>query len=913
MSTYGLEHLFHPRSVAVVGASPRERSVGRAVLRNLRAAGFAGDLGLVNPRHGAIEGVAAVPRLAGLPWVPDVVVVTAPAAAVPGIVAAAAEQGASAAIVLTAGLGQGPGSLASAVEAAARPHGLRIVGPNCLGVMAPHARLNASFAARGPRPGDLALISQSGAVAAGMVEWSIDRPVGYSAVVSLGDSLDVDFADLLDFFALDRRTRAILLYVESIRDARKFMSAARAAARAKPVVVVKSGRHAQGARAAATHTGALAGSDAVYDAAFRRAGLLRVLALDELFAATETLGRLGAFPGRRLAILTNGGGVGVLAVDRLVDFGGTLAALSQATVQRLDAALPPTWSRANPVDIVGDADAGRYAEAFDALLEDRENDAVLVMNVPTALSSAAAAADAVADTLRRRPRSVARKPVFAVWLGRDEAADATLDKAGVPRYPTEADAVRGFTYLVRHGEAQAALMETPPSLPMDFVPDVAAAQAVVAEAIAAGHAWLDPIAVARLFAAYAIPMPQVALARDPEAAVRAAAPLLASGATVALKILSPDIVHKSDVDGVRLDLASAQAVREAAGSILQRAREARPDARIEGLTVQPMVVRKRARELIAGIADDATFGPVVVFGRGGTAVEVIDDKALALPPLDLRLARELIAGTRVSRVLAAYRDVPAADVDAVALVLVKLAQLAADVPGIRELDINPLLADGDGVIAVDARVAVAPARRLHKGPGHPRFAVLPYPKEWERSVVLADGSPAFVRPVRAEDDALFRAFFAQVTAEDLRLRFFAPVKAFSHEFIARLTQLDYARSIALVAIDPAGGMLGAVRLHADANYDGGEYAILVRSDLKGRGIGWQLMRVMIEYARSLGLRAIQGQVLPHNSTMLAMCRELGFAISSEPGDPSLCRVTLPVGEHAASSTAIEGPPSARGE
>jgi acetyltransferase len=900
MSTYGLEHVFNPESVAVVGASPRERSVGRVVLRNLRAAGFAGPIGLINPRHREIEGITAVRSIGDLPWVPDLIVVASPPATVPGIVAAAAARGVSAAVVITAGLGHGPGSIAAAVEAVARPHGLRIVGPNCLGVIAPHARLNASFAARTPSAGDLALISQSGAIAAGLVEWSAARPFGFSAVVSLGDSLDVDFGDLLDHFALDPRTRAILLYVESIRDARKFMSAARAAARAKPVVVVKSGRHAQGARAAATHTGALAGSDAVYDAAFRRAGLLRVLALDELFAATETLGRLAAFPGRRLAILTNGGGVGVLAVDRLVDFGGTLAALSKQTVQRLDAALPPTWSRANPVDIVGDADAARYAEAFDALLEDRENDAVLVMNVPTALSSAAEAAGAVAGTLRRRPQTIARKPVFAVWLGNDEVANAALDSVAVPRYATEADAIRGFMYLVRHREAQAALMETPPSLPEDFVADTATAQAVVAEAIAAGHEWLDPIAITRLFDAYGIPITPATLARDPDEAAHAAGPLLAQGNAVAVKILSPDISHKSDVDGVRLNLVSTQAVREAAGDILRRAREVRPEARIDGLTIQPMILRPKARELIAGIADDATFGPVIVFGRGGTAVEVIDDKALALPPLDLRLAHELIARTRVSRVLRAYRDVPAADVNAVALVLVKLAQLAADVPGIRELDVNPLLADKDGVIAVDARVAVAAPQRLHKGPGHPRFAVRPYPKEWERSIALADGSTAFVRPVRAEDEAMFRAFFAQVTEEDLRLRFFAPVKEFSHEFIARLTQLDYARSIALVAIDRAGDMLGAVRLHADANYDRGEYGILVRSDLKGRGLGWQLMRIMIEYARWLGLRAIEGQVLRQNSTMLAMCRDLGFTIAAEPDDPALCRVTLPVGEGAVS-------------
>ena len=895
MSTYALGSVFHPKSIAVIGASPRERSVGRIVLRNLRAGGFAGRLAVVNPRYRQIDGMVTAPSLKALDWTPELVVITTPASMVPRVAAEAAAAGVSAAIVVTAGLGQGEGSLSAALAAAARPAGLRVVGPNCLGVMSPHAQLNASFAAHAALPGDLALVSQSGAIAVGLVEWGLARSVGFSAVVSMGDALDVDFGDLLDYFALDHRTRAILLYVESIRDARKFMSAARAAARAKPVVVVKSGRHAAGARAAATHTGALAGADAVYDAAFRRAGLLRVGSLDELFSAAETLRHVRGAPGRRLGVLTNGGGVGVLAVDALADLGGTVATLSPETVARLDRTLPGTWSRGNPVDIVGDADGARYAEALQALLEDPGTDAVLTMNVPTALSSACEAARAVVGVLEKRRPPASEKPVFAVWLGKEQEAIAALDAANVPTYATESEAVRGFTYLVRHREAQDALMETPPSLPEDFAPDVAAAQAVIAEAVAQGQEWLGPLQVPRLFAAYGIPVTPLVLAPDPDAAAEAARALLAGGRAVVVKVFSPDIQHKSDVDGVRLNLVSPESVREAAADILARARELRPQARIEGVTVQPMIVKPKARELICGIADDATFGPVIVFGRGGTAVEVIDDKALALPPLDLRLAHELIGRTRVSRILRAYRDVPAADVDGVAQVLVKLAQLAADLPQVRELDINPLLADRDGVIAVDARVRIAPSVPLHKGPGHPRFAVRPYPKEWERMVTLADGKRAFVRPVRPEDEAMFRAFFEHVTAEDLRLRFFSAVRHFTHEFIARLTQLDYARAIALAMIDPdSGEMLGAVRLLADADYDRGEYGILVRSDLKGKGIGWLLMRIMIEYAHWLELRIVEGQVLRENRTMIGMCRQLGFQVEPDPDDATLVRVTLPI-------------------
>ncbi|WP_045738089.1 bifunctional acetate--CoA ligase family protein/GNAT family N-acetyltransferase [Xanthomonas sp. MUS 060] len=894
MSTYHLQSVFRPAAVAVVGGSPRERSAGRAVVRALHAAGFPGQIGWVSPRYRQIDGVPTVRHLADLPWVPDLVVITAPARMVPRIVAIAARRGVAAAIILTAGLGSGPGSPAARVEHVARAKGVRVLGPHCLGVIAPHARLNASIAAHCPQPGDLALVSESSAIAAALVEWGVARAVGFSAVVSLGDALDVDFADLLDYFATDERTRAILLYVEHIRDARKFMSAARAAARAKPVVVVKSGRLLRIGSSADTHVQALASPDEVYAAAFARAGLLRVRALDELFAAAQTLGRLSTFPGRRLAILSNGSGVGRLAMDTLVELGGTLAALSPQTQQRLQQALPQEQPHANPVDILVDADGERYAAAIAALLDDTQNDAVLVVNVPTAFTSSAEVAQALNRALDQRPRQHRDKPVFAVWLGNDASASA----ARIPTYATEADAVRGFMHLVRYREAQAALMETPPSLPDDVVFDVAAARAIVDAALAAGQAWLDPLATTQLLAAYGIPTAPVAHAASADAAAELAAPMLAQGVAVAVKIHSADIPHKSDVDGVRLNLVSVEAVRDAAEGILARARAARPDARIDGVLVQPSLLRPKARELIVGIADDPVFGPVIVFGRGGTAVEVIDDKALALPPLDLRLAHELIGRTRVSRILKAYRDVPAADERAVAMVLVKLAQLAVDLPEIREVDINPLLADRDGVIAVDARVVVAPSRRLHKGRGHPRFAILPYPKEWERSIVLNDGAEAFVRPVRAEDDALFRRFFTRVSEEDLRLRFFQAFKHFSHEFIARLTQLDYARSIALVAIEPSTGeMLGAVRLHADADYGHGEYAILIRSDLKGQGIGWQLMRIMIEYAGWLGLQVIEGQVLRENRTMLAMCRQLHFSVTADPDDPMLMNVMLPVGKH----------------
>jgi acetyltransferase len=900
MSTYRLNHLLSPRSVALVGASPREGSVGRAIVQNISGGKFKGPFGVVNSNHAEIAGVGTVRSIADLPFVPELVVITAPAAAVPGIVDDAGTRGAIGAVIITAGLGLGPGSLAEATEQAARKHRMRLIGPNCIGIMAPSVGLNASFSTHLPAAGNLALISQSGAIAAGMVDWAAQRVVGFSGIVSIGDQLDVDIADLLDYFALDSATHAILLYVEAIKDARKFMSAARAAARIKPVVVVKSGRMAQGAKAAATHTGALAGSDAVYDAAFRRAGMLRVSDLRELFDCAETLARVPSPPGKRLALLTNGGGLGVLAIDRLVELGGIPATITPSTHAQLDAALPPTWSGSNPVDIVGDAGPSRYAVALDALLADPGNDAVLVMNVQTAIAApgeiAAVVTKAVTDHRKKRDR--AAKPVLAVWVGASGAISDLFSSNRIPNYITEDDAVRGFMHLVRHREVVQELTQVPPAMPESFTPDAPAARKIVTAAISDQRQWLNPIEIKELFGAYDIPMVETYLAADAEEAVKYADTLFAQGVTVALKIMSRDIVHKSDIGGVVLNLTTPDAVSAATAEILGRAKAQRPEARIDGVIVQAMIVRPKMRELILGLADDPTFGTVVVFGRGGVAVEIINDKALALPPLDMRLARELIERTRVSRLLHAYRDVPAVKPDAVATVLVKLAQMAADLPEIRELDINPLLADEAGVLVVDARVAVGIVPRKFAGPGLSNFAVRPYPSKWERQLKDRDGQPIdgrriFARPIRPEDEPQIHELLRHVTAEDLRLRFFAPIKEFSHEFIARLTQLDYARAMAFVAVDESTrDILGVVRIHSDSIYESGEYAILLRSDLKGKGLGWALMQLLIEYAKSEGLKVISGQVLTENIVMLDMCRKLGFDVKADPLEHGLCDVKL---------------------
>ncbi|MCJ2080700.1 GNAT family N-acetyltransferase [Methylobacterium sp. J-090] len=870
MSTYRFEAMLAPRAVAVVGLTGTGAALGAAALANLARAHPKANIFAVNPQsHAFSESVHCVDHMGDLPENLDLVVITAPPEDLAAWVGEAGRRGAAAALILTPDV---PLALCETVRAEARGHGLRLLGPGSVGLAVSREHLDASLLAQAPKAGDLALVSQSGTVAAGIVAWAARRDVGFSAVLSLGMACDIDIADGLDHFAADLHTRAILLSLDSIPDARKFMSAARAAARAKPVVVLRAGRHRAPTRHSVTHTGALARPDAVYEAAFRRAGLLSVDSLDAMFAAVETLGRQRPFPGHRLAILGNGRGIAALAADRLADRGGTLAA-------------------DNPVELGIAAGPEAYAAALEPLLTAPGHDAVLAIHVPTARSGSAATATALAETVARvRASGQRKKPIFVAQIGDDPEAAAVLAAANIPGFATEADAVDGFLNLVRYREAQDDLMRTPDSLPRDFSPDVAAARAIVDRAVEAGQTWLDPVAVAALLAAYRIDSVPLTLAPDADAAATAAWEIIAAGGAVALKVVSPDIVHKSDVGGVRLDLTSEADVRAAAADILVRARRLRPEARITGFAVQPMIRRRQQRELIAGLAEDPTFGPVVVFGRGGTAVEVIDDRALALPPLDLRLASELIDRTRVARRLAAYRDVPAVDRHAVALVLVKLAQLAADCPEVRELDINPLLADATGALALDARVMVAPAPP-GRGAAHPRFAIRPYPVEWERHLTLK-GEAIHVRPVRPEDEALFLTFFQSVSAEDLRLRFFAPVRDFNHAFLARLTQLDYARAIAFVAIDAAGLMLGAVRLHADANHDSGEYAILIRGDRKGTGLGLALMSLMIDWAKAEGISRVEGTVLRENRPMLAVCKQLGFTTRPDLEDGGVVKVSL---------------------
>jgi acetyltransferase len=891
VGTYRLDTLLHPRSIAVVGASDKPDSIGGVVLRELVGGGFAGTLTPVNPKYGTIGDLRCFPSLSNTATQHDLVVIATPAASIPDIVAEAVSLGCQTAIILSAGLGQGEGSLADKVLRTARSSGLRLVGPNCLGVLSPSARMNASFATRLPAAGPLALVSQSGAIAAGIVEWARSRNAGFSGIVSLGEAIDVDFADCLDYFAEDHATRAILLYVEAIKDARKFMSAARRAARVKPVIVLKAGRHAEGAKAAATHTGALAGSDAVYDAAFQRAGCIRVMDLEELFGAADVFATSASLHGDRIAILTNGGGLGVLAVDRLMDLGGHLAQLAPATLEALDAVLPSTWSRANPVDIIGDATPERYARSLARLTDDDSCDAVLVMNCPTGVSSSASAAAAVIEAIGAARRKSGRcPPVFACWLGADDALKDQFRKADIPDFETEAEAVRGILHLVRDRKQGDLLAQAIPKLPEEILPDRIASAGAIGGAVAEGRCWLSPVEVSALLKAYGIAATPVVQAPSPDDAAKVAEPFLRAGGACVVKLLSRDITHKSDVDGVRLNLASVEAVRSAAAEIMERARRLRPEARIDGVMVQPMIMRPKARELIAGVAIDPTFGPIILFGHGGTAVELINDQALSLLPLNIVQAHELIARTRVSRLLKGYRNVPAADADAVAEVLVRLSRLVEDLPEIAGLDLNPLLADETGCIAVDARVEIGPA--MAGKALKDRFAVRPYPRELEAYVRLPSGLDLLIRPLRPDDEGALAEMLKHVTPEDIRLRFFNPRKTMDRALIARLTQLDYARDMAIVALNAAdSAILGVVRLMGDANHDQAEYAILVRSDQQHKGLGLELMRRIIGFAHSEGYQSLAGPVLSENEKMLALCKELGFAITAA-GAPGVTMTSM---------------------
>lgn len=874
MTTRNFDALFQPKAIALIGASNRVRSVGSVLMKNLMSGGFSGPIWPVNPHEARIGSVQNFRSIDALPEKVDLAIVATPPATVPRIISELGARGCRAAVVISAGFGEGGHaegiSLRQELLAASAPHLLRIVGPNCLGFISPATGINASFSHLQPAPGHIAFVTQSGAIATSVIDWAQGRGIGFSHIVSVGDMADIDFGDLLDYLALDAQTNAILLYVESVSHARKFMSAGRIAARTKPVIVIKAGRGSAGARAATSHSGALAGSDGVYDAAFRRAGMLRVRELRELFDAAATLASGVRVRGERLTILTNGGGLGVLAADALEERGGKLADLSAETTARLNAILPPTWSRANPIDILGDAPGSRYLDALNALISQPDQDAILVMNCPTGVASNVDAADAV---IRVRSETRGRQtPLLGCWMGEAtaEVPRRKLSEDGLPNYETPDEAVSAFMQLVEYRRNQDALLQTPTAGSALGDQPARIAREIIALVIAEGRSVLTEPEAKALLAAYGIPVVETRTAKSPDLASIACKGM--RGPFV-VKILSRDISHKSDVGGVKLDLPHEGAVLAAAREMLETVAAKLPQATIDGFTVQPMILRPGAHELIVGVSDDPMFGPAILFGQGGVAVEVLRDSAMGLPPLNSALADDLISRTRISKLLAGYRNKPPADASAIRRVLLAVSEMVIDCPEIKELDVNPLLADSDGVVALDARVVV----RAFTGDRSARLAIRPYPRELEENFVVSGDATIHVRPIRPEDETALSEMVHLSNPEDLRLRFHGAVKTFTHSVAARLSQIDYDREMAFVATtgDGGGPFVGVARLVFDPNYEAAEFAIIVRSDWQGRGVGWQLMRKLVSYATARGACRLWGDILPENVNMIDFARTSG--------------------------------------
>ena len=877
MTIRNLEFLFKPRSVALIGASGQPASLGAALTRNLCSAGFQGDLFLVSQEAREIQGRPAYRTLSELPHAPDLAIIATPIESAPEVITALGDRGAKAAVVISAVVTKGAPEDRQALPAAAKPYQLRIVGPGCRGVLAPSLGLNIGLNPIQPLPGDIAFIAQSGAVVMAVLDWAYARGIGFSHLIPRGDMVDVDFGDVLDYLTGDQNTHTILLYIESITQARKFMSAARAAARIKPVIVLKAGLQA----------------DALYDAAFQRAGLLRVYDVDELFGAVATLALAAPVYGDRLAILANGGGISTLATDTLSREGGRLARLAPATLERLRQVLPPSGSYDNPVDILDDAPGSRYAAALEILLQDRGIDTVLVLNCPTALASSLEAATAVIAVIEQHRTQGSRNAgVFTNWLseGSAQAARRAFAAHRIPTYDTPGEAVHAFMNRVRHRRNRETLMQTPPALAEDFTPDTEAVRQVISQALAEGRAWLTELEAKLILSAYGVPVVPTHWAANPEEAAAVAAEC---GTPVALKIQAANIQHRMDVGGVALALETPAVVRENAASMWARIHTSHPDARILGFTVQPMINRPQAHELMAGMVEDAVFGPVILFGYGGPSTDIINDRAVALPPLNMHLAREAMARTRLYPLLAqGYGGIPGADLDSIALTLVKISQLVIDMAEIVEIDINPLLADGQGVLALGSRIRVAQAA----GPACQRLTIRPYPKELEETITLADGRRFQLRPVRPEDEPALQAAFAKLSPEEIYLRFMHFIKTLGHAAAARLTQIDYDREMALVLAcqDEAGvtELYGVVRLVIDPDEEHAEFAIIISAILTGMGLGGLLMRRIIDYARRRGIKEIYGDVLRQNTTMLNLSRAFGFTVQRDLDDGSLMHVVL---------------------
>ncbi|MBI5922515.1 MAG: bifunctional acetate--CoA ligase family protein/GNAT family N-acetyltransferase [Betaproteobacteria bacterium] len=885
MSVHYLEHLLAPRSIAVIGASERAGSLGRIVFDNLRSGGYAGKLFAVNPKYQSLDGVACHSSIAAIGQVVDLILVTTPAATVPAIVDAAGRAGTRSAAILSAGFGE-TGPAGKAIEekllAVAKSHGLRIIGPNCLGIMRPSLHLNATIARRMAFPGSIALVSQSGAVAAALIDSAQVSEFGFSNVISMGAGIDLDIGEVLDFLTHDLETRSILIYLEEVRNARRFVSALRAAARAKPVIVLKAGRHLQ------TGSNKLDMSDdAAFDAVLRRCGAVRVRTYAELFSAEQLIGA-GRLPrGNRLAVVSNGSGPGVMAADYTSAAGVVIAHLSQQTLAALDACLPAHWSHKNPVDIHGDATAERFAAALGPVLKDEGVDAVLTLFSPQQVLTADTAAQTIVDCVKR-----SAKPVLTAWLGeRDVSAGRSLAaEAKLPVFRSPENAVAAFGTLAEYRMAQDLLLEVPPPLASVAAPDLALAQSIGSGASRSGRTQLNEVEAARLLGCFGIPFAQTEIGNSAKE-VRAIAKRI--GFPVAIKLLSGDIEHLSDVKGVCLGIRGEETLMREYAALMKRVAHLRPDARIDGVTVQPMVEKRYGRRLKIGVANQPVFGRVISFGAGGVLSEAMQDNAVGLPPLNRRLAQDLVSRTRASHLLLPYRHIPEADTDAILEILLRVSDLVCALPWVIEIEINPLIADESGCIAVDARIVID-----HKIPDpDSRFshlAIHPYPADLESREVLRDGQELHVRPIRPEDATLELAFANRLSERSYYMRFFSAGRGLSPVMLARLTQVDYDRELALIALaqddEGAESIIGVARYSADPDAESCEFAVTIDDQWNGRGVASLLMRRLMQVARNSGYSCMTGSVLPENFSMLKLASHLGFQRKKDLEDPTIVKV-----------------------
>ncbi len=891
MSAHYLEPLFVPRSIALFGASDRPDAVGGIVYRNLLAGGFPGAVVAINPKRGKIQDRPAFASLSEAGESIDLAVVATPAAGIPAIVDECGEHGVPMMLVLSAGFretGEAGRRLENEVVSRARRHGIRLMGPNCLGIIRPSAGINLTFGNSDAAPGNLALVSQSGAICTAILDWADENSIGFSAVVSTGIGADLDFGDYLDYLVTDPHTRAILMYIEGISDSRRFMSSLRAAARIKPVIALKAGRHTAGAAASLSHTGALVGSDEVFSAALERSGVLRVETIGQLFAAARALSSANYRSAtERLVVITNGGGPGVMAADRFADHGVELAALSPPTMAKLDTALPSVWSRANPVDVIGDATPERYQQALDACLADPGIDGVLVILTPQAMTRPTEVARAVIESA-----TGTSKLVMATWMGGSQIHEgrALFREARVPCFTTMENAVDAFTYVAKYNRNQRLLMQVPARLAGGLQPpDREGARLIIEGVLSERRKVLtEPESIAVL-TAFGIPTVRAAVARSANEALVSAETI---GYPVAMKVLSHDITHKSDAGGVRLNIVSAQEVRNAYRHMLDQVKQNAPDARIEGVTVEKMHKSRSSRELLIGIVRDPVFGPVISFGSGGTAVEILADTALSLPPLNRRLANDLITRTRAARLLEAHRDVPAANMDALVGVLLSVSAMACELPWLQEMDINPLMADETGVVAVDARIVVDYPKPSSDPYDH--LAIHPYPAHLAHRVQLKDGTDILVRPIRPEDAESEARFVRELSDESKYFRFMNTFQELSQEMLVRLTQIDYHNEMALIAVcmndGVEGEQIGVARYATNVDKKSCEFALTVADKWQGRGIGQQLMIDLMSVARARDLESIEGQVLASNKRMLKLMTMLGFESDVDPSDSSIRRV-----------------------